>query len=250
MSGQANPRADAAQHALNGYWNGRAGAYHRTHVASARGRAEAQLWREIFARALQDVEPGATVYDMGCGSGFLTHILADLGFAAVGIDAAGAMVGRARKTSARRAGAGLPAARFVCADATIAHRLPLAPGAAVVSKWVLWTLPDPVGALGAWARLAPRVIAADALWYPDGITPAMRVDSTLGEDAFARTYGTLRLPLAEGASLEDYARAFQAAGLDPQVTALDGPARLERQFGLAPGHAEVEHFLIAAAAAG
>lgn len=243
------------QSILNHYWSARAAAYHSTHMESAQAATEKELWARAFTAALADLPPGAHVADMGCGTGFLSAILAEQGFAVTGIDASPGMLAHAR-------GLGLPSATFTEGDAT-APVLTEADGVtAVVSRWLLWTLPDPVRALRRWAdivrpsdssALPGLIVVADGLWYPDGIDSSMEVDSTQGPDAFARTYDgelTAHLPLSQRVSLEDYREVFRAAGLVPEVTELPETRELDARFGLAAGHDSAVQFLISARVGG
>ncbi len=262
------------QHTINDYWSARAESYYRDHMASARGKAEKDMWSGIFAAALGDLSPGSTIIDMGCGTGFLSFILADLGFEVFGVDASPGMLARARAESVHRADLGLPTARFFSGSATdapsflapaiaspaltvasdpaltVASDPALTVASATVSKWLLWTLPNPVAALKNWCRFSQRIVIADGLWYPAGINPAMKVDLPAGAPSFAATYAHLDLPLAQRVSVEDYVRVFRRAGYEPQVRYLPETADLDMRFGLPAGHAPATQFLISASCPG
>lgn len=244
---------------LNDYWSARAQAYNAFHVDSSRAAAEHALWTEVFHRALTDLPRGATVVDMGCGTGFLTHILVDLGFRVIGVDASPGMLDQAREQSRHRATSGAPTARFIESDvtsldpATREFLLGLRPQA-IVCRWLLWTLREPVAALRGWSGLlgtttatAGRIVAADGLWYPEGIDATMEVESKQGPDAFARTYNaavTNQLPLSESVGVGDYEAAFTAAGLQPRIRELPETRELDARFGTAKGHVSATQFII------
>jgi ubiquinone/menaquinone biosynthesis C-methylase UbiE len=107
-------------------------------------------WRAYVAALLGDVPPGATVLEVGAGTGYITAIVAALGYQVLGFDLSEAMLARARTTLARQ---GLDQrVRLWQGDAESVN-LPDASVDAVISRWVLWTLPDPRAALAEAARL-------------------------------------------------------------------------------------------------
>ncbi|WP_448852630.1 class I SAM-dependent methyltransferase [Corynebacterium sp. 335C] len=195
----ACPAADRLQARLDRYWSGRADAYHRGQADTPRAPHDRAAWAAVFGSVLPP-RP-ARILDVGTGSGFLTHLLAGPGHDVTGLDSAEGMLRRARL-----AGDG---PRFVHGDA-------LAPAAAlggdgasagggtgedgvtvtppfdaVASRYVLWTLPDPVGALRAWSRLVRPggvIASADGAWFPEGIPSDLRIDSADGPDAFISAY--------------------------------------------------------------
>ena len=92
-------------------------------------------------------EPPARIADLGCGTGTLSVLLADAGYAVDGVDFSPEMVSRARDKAAGRDGV-----TFAVADASAP---PLLAGAydAVLCRHVLWALPDPEAALARWIEL-------------------------------------------------------------------------------------------------
>ena len=86
--------------------------------------------------------------DVGCGTGFLALLLAELGHRVTGVDAADEMLELAR---AKAAGAGATV-DFRRADAE-ALPFPDASFDLVVERHVIWTLPAPAVALAEWARV-------------------------------------------------------------------------------------------------
>jgi SAM-dependent methyltransferase len=99
-------------------------------------------WRELLATTLPP--PPARIADLGCGTGTLTGLLTDEGYAVDGVDFSEAMIGRARSK--------VPKACFVVGDA--AHP-PLRPGGydVVLSRHVLWALAEPEAAFARWVSL-------------------------------------------------------------------------------------------------
>src|SRR5262245_17140415 len=113
-------------------------------------------WRDLLLRALPPAP--ARVADLGCGTGTLTRLLTDAGYAVAGLDFSPEMVRRAR--------AKVPEARIVLGDAaapTLAH----AAYDVVLSRHVLWAMPDPETAFARWVDLlAPGgvVVLVEGRW--------------------------------------------------------------------------------------
>jgi SAM-dependent methyltransferase len=110
-------------------------------------------WRELL---LPIAGERSRIADLGCGTGTLSLLLASAGHSVVGVDFATRMVSRARQ---KAAGAGADA-EFVVGDAADP---PLAMAAydLVLSRHVLWAMPDRGAALDRWiALLAPGGVLA------------------------------------------------------------------------------------------
>ncbi len=124
-------------------------------------------WRDLLEPLLP---PAARVADLGCGTGSLSVLLAELGHDVVGLDIAGRMVEAARS---KATAAGVPAA-FVVGDAASPG---LAQGAfdVVLCRHVLWALEQPAEALSRWVRLlAPGgvlVLVEGHWWNGGGLRP-------------------------------------------------------------------------------
>ncbi len=118
-----------------------------------------EAWRDLLASALP--EAPARIADLGCGTGTLTLLLAQSGYAVDGVDFSPEMVRRAReKTSAEAA------VTIILGDAGD-PRLVDGEYDAVLSRHVLWALPDPSAALARWrGLLAPggRIVLIEGLW--------------------------------------------------------------------------------------
>jgi SAM-dependent methyltransferase len=101
----------------------------------------------------------ARVADLGCGTGTLTRLLTDEGYRVDGLDFSGEMIRRAR--------AKVPEARFVVGDAAAPA---LAPHQydVVLSRHVLWAMPDPACAFGRWVNLlgpGGSVVLIEGRWH-------------------------------------------------------------------------------------
>lgn len=118
-------------------------AYHRL-LSSRAG------WRGLMAELLRGLGPGAEVLEVGVGTGFITAILAEAGYRVTGFDLSPAMLERARENLSRQ---GLADRVKLAEGDAEAINAPEASFDAVVSRWVLWTLPNPETALAEMARV-------------------------------------------------------------------------------------------------
>jgi len=115
-------------------------------LADPRTRA---AWRHLLLEVLPPAP--ARVADLGCGTGTLTRLLIDEGYAVDGLDFSSEMIRRAR--------AKVPEATFTVDDASD-PALERAAYDVVLSRHVLWAMPDPAAAIARWVSLLkPRGIA-------------------------------------------------------------------------------------------
>jgi ubiquinone/menaquinone biosynthesis C-methylase UbiE len=142
----------------------------------------------------------ARIADLGCGTGTLTVLLADAGHRVDGLDFSPAMLAKARVKTA-----GHSRVRLVEGDASDPP-LPPATYDVVLSRHVLWAMPDPAEALRRWvALLRPEgvLVLIEGRWSNGfGLTP----DQTLAlvEDAGRRGRLTpLDDPVYWGRAIDD-----------------------------------------------
>lgn len=90
----------------------------------------------------------ADLVDLGCGTGSLSVVLAELGYRVVGVDVSREMIRRGRR---KAEAVGAPAT-FHLADATAP---PVAPDSmdVVLVRHLVWPLPEPHRALANWVGL-------------------------------------------------------------------------------------------------
>ena len=152
------------------YWNERSSTFDLSpgHAIGSREEREAwvSLFQDKFGKGIRKI------LDIGSGTGFLSLILAEMGYDVVGVDISEEMLENAKKKTVDR-GVKL---EFKLGDA---EALPFKSGFfdAIVNKAVLWTLPNPKKALVEWKRvLKPGGKLCFFLHEPhhDGITQPFR----------------------------------------------------------------------------
>ena len=139
------------------YWDADAHTYDETRSHAISDTLEAAAWRQALAEALP--APGATVLDVGAGTGALSLLAAELGYRVTALDLSPGMLGRAELKANER---GLDdRMRFVVGSAT---EPPEGPFDAVIERHVLWTMPDPVGAMARWREVSRRLVLFEGVW--------------------------------------------------------------------------------------
>ncbi len=140
-------------------------------------------WRDLL---LEHLPPApARVADLGCGTGTLAVLLAESGYVVSGLDLAPEMIARAEAK-----GAGLSAS-FTVGDAADPD-LPAGSYDVVLSRHVLWALPDPAAGLARWIDLlAPggRLLLVEGRWFTGGGLAAADVEAMVaaaGREAVVR----------------------------------------------------------------
>ena len=155
------------------------------------GLADPQVraaWRELLLGVLPPAP--ARIADLGCGTGTLTRLLVDEGYAVDGLDISPEMIRRARSK--------VPEAEFFVGDAATPGLEPAAYDV-VLCRHVLWAMPDPVAAFRTWTELLAAggvVVLVEGLWgngaglsaeQTEAIVRAVRSEATvrhLPEDVY------------------------------------------------------------------
>ncbi len=199
---------------IRAWWNADATVYDDAAGHALSDPVEAAAWRRALERTLPPTP--ARVLDAGTGTGSIALLAAELGYEVTGVDLSEDMLERAR---AKVAAQGL--------DVTLVHgpaeSPPEGPFDAVVERHVLWTMPDPAGALAAWraaTRPGGRLVLLEGSWGGEG--PFVAAAEALA-GLIQRAYGIdehhhdvypddLPLPLQGMRSPEPYLDAVAAAG--------------------------------------
>ena len=210
-------------------WGARSATYDGAYGHGFCDETHRRLWLSALERNTNPGQ-GLRVLDVGCGTGFLSLLFAEMGCAVTGIDMAPDMLALARS---KAEAAGLAIA-FLDGDA---EDPPFDPESfdLIVCRHVVWTLPDPEAAFRNWRRiLAPdgRVMPVEGTWTARTVRQRLavrlanlleRVVPTPGYDpGWQERYpgGSAELPFFDGPLPEDVAAALLRAGFD--VLAIDG----------------------------
>jgi len=227
MSVEPGDIADV-QDRIAGFWHERGDGYDARIRSALADEALREAWLATLRAALPP--PSCDVLDVGAGTGFLSVLCAELGHRVVGIDLAEGMLVHARA----KAAALTPTPLFRLGDA---REPPFPPGSfdAVVSRALLWTLPDPDRAFTAWRRLlrpAGRLLLFDCLWFQEGLKNDDEARRQPWWKPFATHYTEpvrAALPLLEADSHAPLLALATTAGFpDARVRTLEEITRLER----------------------
>lgn len=128
------------------YWNTRAEGYTMSNREELSGESRV-WWEERLHRALDGKDYGK-VLDIGCGPGFFSILLAQMGYEVTAVDYTENMLAEAER-NARTYGVQIDFQRMD------AQRLSFPDGSFdfVISRNVLWNLEDPVQAYREWLRV-------------------------------------------------------------------------------------------------
>lgn len=173
------------------FWNEQAAGFDDEPDHGLADPAVRRAWRALLQAHLPAAP--SDVVDLGCGTGSLAVLAAQLGHRVRGLDVADRMVGAAR---AKAVAAGVEVELLV-GDAA---RPPYAAGSAdvVLCRHVLWAVPDPREALVRWeALLRPggRMVLVEGRWHTGA-----------------------------GLAAAEVMEALSALGRRPEVLVLDDPA--------------------------
>ena len=197
------------------FWDDDAHTYDSAKSHAISDTLEAAAWRGALRESLPDL--GARVLDVGAGTGALSLLAAELGYEVTALDLSPGMLGQAERKAKER---GLDERMtFVVGSAT---EPPSGPFDAVMERHVLWTLPDPVGALRASRLVAGRLVLFEGVW---GQTDPGRRAKDLAAEGLRRLRRTppdhhapypreviLELPLAQQSSPIPMIEAVAQAG--------------------------------------
>ena len=107
------------------------------------------------------------ILDVGTGTGFMALMLAEMGHKTTGLDITEAMLDKARQ----KANGNNQRISFQVGDA---ENLPFDDASfdAIVSRYLIWTLPDPLRALREWLRVirpGGTIICIEGQWKDDSL---------------------------------------------------------------------------------
>jgi ubiquinone/menaquinone biosynthesis C-methylase UbiE len=151
-------------------WDCSAATYDDHHGHGIKSAEERRAWKTLLAGVLG--ERALSILDVGCGTGEISLLLAEMGHAVTGLDLSDKMLDRAR-LKAESAGY---TTVFRNGDA---ENPPFADGIfdVIINRHVLWTLPNPQTAVQSWNRvLKPggKAVIIDGIWNDGSLGTRMR----------------------------------------------------------------------------
>ncbi|MEQ9346596.1 MAG: class I SAM-dependent methyltransferase [Thalassospira sp.] len=129
------------------YWSMRAATFDEQPGHEIFSDAERQAWHGLFERHFGKGD-GRKALDLASGTGVISHLMHDLGFAVTGMDWSEAMLEKARAKSKLR-GSNI---RFLLADAERTLEEDDSYDV-IVTRHLVWTLVDPAAAFAEWFRV-------------------------------------------------------------------------------------------------
>lgn len=149
------------------YWDGRAGSYSEVNKWELAGESRSS-WKSVLAECLSDHFTGKDlssirVLDAGCGPGFFSVIITELGCKVTAVDLSAEMLAEARQN------AGDLSEKIDFRRMNVeALEFPASSFDVVISRNLTWNLPNPEAAYAEWCRvLKPGglLINFDSNWY-------------------------------------------------------------------------------------
>jgi ubiquinone/menaquinone biosynthesis C-methylase UbiE len=192
---------DRIKELVRQHWDWRAAEFDLEASHGLLNDSQSRAWHELMSR-IAGVE-ALDVLDVGCGTGFLSLLLAELEHRVTGIDVADAMLTMAR---GKAAALGLTV-DFRNSDAE-APQLPASSFDLIVERHVLWTLPRPAFALKSWRQLlrpGGRLLLIEGHW-----------ESMKPRDEYAEIFE--HLPLFGGRPEQELAELIRASAFRSVTT--------------------------------
>lgn len=178
-------------------WDAEAAAFDEEPDHGLRDPEVRRAWRALLAEVLPPAP--SRIADLGCGTGSLATLLAEEGHVVHGVDVSPEMLSRARAKSA-----GLEV-RFTEGDAADPP-LPVADFDVVLSRHVLWAMPDRAAALERWCRLlrpGGRLVLVEGFWFTGAGLPAAEADALVRGCGRPSVVRPLRDPAYWGGEVSD-----------------------------------------------
>ncbi len=149
------------------YWAHRSAGYSDINCAELSGSSRLK-WRQVLQQQLFYSFPTLNpclchVLDIGCGPGFFSILLAELGYQVTAVDLTSEMIQKAKKNAGDYAG-------IISFHIMDAEELQFESGTfdAILSRNLTWNLPHPETAYREWHRVLKRnglLLNFDANWY-------------------------------------------------------------------------------------
>ncbi|AKB48860.1 SAM-dependent methyltransferase [Methanosarcina sp. Kolksee] len=207
--------------------------YDTYHGHGVKSEEEAAAWKALFRQVI----PGEklSVLDVGCGTGEMSKMLADMGHKVTGIDLSEKMLSVAKSKSPG-------SIKFRIGDA---ENPPFDEGKfdAVVTRHVLWTLPNPEKALKSWRNvLKPggKAVIIDGVWDDGRLETHLKrkigeamihivEKNDISKDSYTAEVNAI-LPNAKGVSLDKAREYMEKVGFkDVRSIELNDLVRIQKK---------------------
>ncbi|MDM7938822.1 MAG: class I SAM-dependent methyltransferase [Methanothrix sp.] len=165
------PTSDAElKDAIREKWDESSLDYDSFHGHGIKSQEERDAWKSAFETVLP--KGRLKILDVGCGTGEISLLLAEMGHQITGIDLSDKMLSIARS----KAKASQLSAQFVKGDAE-SLKFDDESFDTVINRHLLWTLPHPDLALLEWKRILRKegqVVLIDGLWMDGSLESRLR----------------------------------------------------------------------------
>lgn len=156
---------EVVKESIRSYWDREAAGFDLEFGHGLRDQAHKNIWLDILKRNIPSHQP-MRILDAGCGTGFLSLLLAELGHAVHGLDFSPRMIAVAREKARRKSFQ----ITFSQGDA---EDPPFPPGRFdyVICRHLIWTLPHPDRALTCWRNLLSAnggILLIEGCWKSQG----------------------------------------------------------------------------------
>lgn len=156
---------EAVKESIRNYWDREAAGFDLEFGHGLRNQHHKQIWLDILKRNVP-CHRQLKILDVGCGTGFLSLLLSELGHTVYGLDFSPRMIAVARDKARRN---NLPIT-FSQGDAEVPP-FPAGRFDFIICRHLIWTLPHPDQALKNWQKLLSPgggVILIEGCWTTPG----------------------------------------------------------------------------------
>lgn len=140
------------------YWDKRSEEYDNSNGHMFHSEEEKNIWKKFLKNAIGDKKK--LILDVGCGTGFLSILLSELGHYVIGIDISNEMLKIAKKNAKKLK---IP---FILSSSENLNFIPETFDV-IISRHLLWTLSDPKKSIQQWKNLivsGGSIIIIDGKW--------------------------------------------------------------------------------------
>lgn len=171
MTLESSPSLDEVRR----YWDNEAAKFDDEADHGLRDPVVRKTWKNLLQEWLP--EPPRMILDIGCGTGSLSILMAELGYSVTGIDLSPEMISQAKG----KAQAADQAIAFHVMEASQPN-FPLRRFDVIVCRHLLWALPEPAQVLLNWSNLLAangRLLFIEGYWYNGSGLHARQIVDTL-----------------------------------------------------------------------